>query len=107
LALQIADLYLIEVFGLFLAIGITCIILRVMYRATPSKSMQSPDQAPSVDIGFVSLTRTLVDSEEPKNHCPECDAEIDFKGELEWTGPSAFLCKACEQVVELHRLENL
>jgi hypothetical protein len=69
--------------------------------------MQSSNQPPTVDIGFVSLARTLIDSSAQKHHCPDCDAEIDFTVDLEWMGPTAFLCKACKHVIELDRIRNL
>jgi hypothetical protein len=100
-------LSLIAGFVLLLDFGIIRIILRIMYDPPTPRGMQSPNQAPSADIGFVSLTRSLVDIVGPKHHCPECDTEIDFSDNLEWMGPTAFLCKACERVIELHRIENL
>ncbi|MHA2071772.1 MAG: hypothetical protein ACW985_08300, partial [Candidatus Thorarchaeota archaeon] len=90
-----------------LGCGITNIILQVIYAPLTSRDMQSPNQSPSVDISFVSLTRTLIDSSVPKHRCPECNAEIDFSEDLEWMGPTAFLCKACKHVIELERIRNL
>jgi hypothetical protein len=98
---------LVTGFLLHLIGGITCIILRIMYNPLTSKGMPNPNQAPSVEVGFNSLTRNLVDSTGPKPRCPECDAEIDFSEDLEWMGPTAFLCKMCEQVIELDRIKNL
>lgn len=69
--------------------------------------MQSPDQSPSTEIGFVSLTRNLVKSDRPNPTCPECGEDIDFSIELEWMGPSAFVCNKCEEVIELHRIEDI
>jgi hypothetical protein len=71
-----------------------------------SRDMPSPNQAPSADIGFVSLTRALVDSSAPKQHCPECDAKIDFSEDIEWMGPTAFLCRSCKQVIELDKVRE-
>ncbi|MFW9968444.1 MAG: hypothetical protein ACFFEA_14945 [Candidatus Thorarchaeota archaeon] len=98
---------LVTAFLLQLIGGITCIILRIMCNPSTSKGMANQNQAPSVEVGFNSLTRNLVDSTGPKPRCPECDAEIDFSVDLEWMGPTAFLCKRCEQVIELNRIKNL
>ena len=84
--------------------GITCIILRIMNATSVSQSMGSPNQAPSTDVGFVSLTKCLVDTSEAKPHCPECKAEIDFSRDIEWLGPTAFICRFCEKVIELDRI---
>ncbi|MHA2068069.1 MAG: hypothetical protein ACXABY_27225 [Candidatus Thorarchaeota archaeon] len=107
MGLQISDLQLVTGIALLLGSGIIYIILRIMYAPSPSKGMQSPNHTPSVDIGFVSLTRSLVDSTRPNPLCPECEAEIDFSEDLEWMGPTAFQCRTCEEVIELHRIENL
>jgi transcription initiation factor IIE alpha subunit len=48
-----------------------------------------------------------MDSSSPKYHCPECDAEINFGENMEWMGPTAFLCRACKKVIELDEVRNL
>ena len=78
-----------------------------MNAASVSQYMQAPNQAPSTDAGFASLTKSLVDTSGAKPHCPECNAEIDFSKDIEWLGPTAFICRYCENVIELHRIMDI
>jgi hypothetical protein len=77
-------------------------ILWIMNAVSVSQHMKAPNQAPSTDVSFVSLTKSLVNTSEAKPHCPECNAEIDFSQDIEWLGPTAFICKSCEKAIDLH-----
>lgn len=79
-------------------------ILWIMNALSVSQRMEAPNQAPSTDVAFVSLTRSLVNTSGARPHCPECNAEIDFSHDIEWLGPTAFICRSCRNVIELHRV---
>ena len=79
-------------------------ILWIMSVVSISQRMKALNQAPPEDVNFVSLTRSLVNTSETKPHCPECNAEIDFSQDIEWLGPTAFICKSCEKAIDLHRV---
>ena len=82
-------------------------ILWIMNAAFVSKCMQAPNQPRPTDAGIASLTRSLMDTSGAKLHCPDCNAEIDFSQDIEWLGPTAFICKQCERIIELHRIVDL
>jgi len=59
-------------------------------------------------VRFESLTRTLLNPLHPDSpRCPECGHDIDFTKDIEWMGPTAFLCKECGRVIEIKELDGL
>ncbi|MHA2603202.1 MAG: hypothetical protein AM324_013855 [Candidatus Thorarchaeota archaeon SMTZ1-83] len=70
--------------------------------------MKRTGQTYTKGIKFESLTRTLLNPLHPDTpECPDCGHEIDFTRDIEWVGPTAFLCSNCGRIIEISELDGL